>query len=73
MDRLSRLAPEEIVGAVLLALALSLLVLRPGPVGQLFESPFATPAPGGGPARQLVPDKPVPSPVTFVLEDPGAA
>ncbi len=64
MGRLSRLAPEEIAGAVLLALVLLLVAVRPGPVARLFESPFSTPDPGGGPARELVP--PTPSPVTVV-------
>lgn len=63
MGRLSRLSPEEIAGGVLLALVLLLVALRPGPVTQLLESPFSTPAPGGGPARELVP--PTPSPVTL--------
>jgi hypothetical protein len=67
MARLSRLAPEEILGTVLLALALSLLAIRPGAVTHLFEAPFATPAPGGGPARQIVPDTGArPAPVTLL-------
>lgn len=56
MSRLSHLAPEEIAAAILLALALGIAVLRPAALGQLLESPYATPAPGGGPAREIVPE-----------------
>lgn len=69
MVRLSHLAPEEILGTILLVLALTVVALRPGPVTQLFETPFASPAPGGGPARQLVPDAPAPpSPATLLFQ-----
>jgi len=53
--RLSRFAPEEIVGTALLVVVLGLALIRPAPIGELFEAPFATPAPGGGPARVIVP------------------
>lgn len=67
MARLSRLAPEEIIGTVLLVLVLTFLAFRPATVTHLFETPFATPAPGGGPAREIVPDTGArPAPVTLV-------
>lgn len=69
MARLARYAPEEIAGAILLVLALTLVALRPGAVTHLFDTPFATPAPGGGPAREIVPEPSAkPSPVTLVFE-----
>jgi hypothetical protein len=55
VTRLSHLSVEEIAGAVLLVVVLLVALARPGPIAQLFESPYSTPAPGGGPARQLVP------------------
>ncbi len=58
MSRFSHLAPEEIAAGVLLVLVLAFAVFRPGAIPALFESPFATPAPGGGPALQLVPPSP---------------
>jgi hypothetical protein len=63
VTRFEHLAPEEIAGAFLLVVALVFAVLHPGPISQLFESPYSTPAPGGGPARQIVPD-PTASPVS---------
>lgn len=66
MRGLSRLAPEEIAGAVLLILALAVVALRPGSVTQLFESPYASPAPSRGPARLLVPD-PTVAPASRVI------
>lgn len=54
MQRLSRLAPEEIAGTVLLVVVLAFVALRPGAITDLFESPYATPVPGGGPARERV-------------------
>jgi hypothetical protein len=55
MSRLAHLSPEEIAGAFLLVLVLALALIRPAPITRLFDSPYATPAPGGGPARQIVP------------------
>jgi hypothetical protein len=47
--RLSHLAPEEIVGMVLLAVALSFVVLKPGAITDRFVGePYATPDPSGG-------------------------
>jgi len=63
--RLAHLAPEEIAGAALLAFVLALALIRPGPISDLFEPPYATPAPGGGPARLLVPE---PSPATLQFQ-----
>lgn len=54
--RLSRFAPEEIAGIALLLIVLAFAALRPAAITDVFESPYATPAPEGGPARQLVPE-----------------
>ncbi len=68
MDRLSHFAPEEIVGSTLLLVILVFVAIRPAVVTQRFESPFATPAPGGGPARLFVPEsRPIPTPPAFLL------
>jgi hypothetical protein len=69
VDRLSRFAPEEIVGTGLLLIVLLFVAIRPAAVTQRFESsPFATPAPGGGPARQIVPQsRPIASPPALLL------
>jgi len=67
--RFSHLAPEEIVGTALLVLVLAFAAFRPAAITDPFASPFATPAPGGGPARQLVPDgRPAPSPATLLFQ-----
>jgi hypothetical protein len=67
MDRLSHFAPEEIFGTALLLIVLLFVAIRPAAVTRQFESPFATPAPGGGAARQLVPDgRATPSPATVL-------
>lgn len=50
MDRLHELAPEEIAGTVLLVLVILFVGLRPAGVTRVFDSPWSTPAPGGGPA-----------------------
>ncbi len=63
VGRWQHLAPEEIAGMVLLAAVLVLALLRSGPISQLFESPYSTPAPGGGPGRQVVPAAPSPASV----------
>lgn len=69
VGRPSHLAPEEIVGAALLLLLLAFVAVRPLPLKQLFDPPYATPAPGGGPARQLVPDaRPAASPATLLFQ-----
>jgi hypothetical protein len=65
VTRLQHLAPEEIAAGVLLVVVLAFALLRPGPISQLFESPYSTPAPGGGPARQIVPG-PTASPASGV-------
>ncbi len=57
MDRFSDLAPEEIAGAILLVLAIAFVAIRPAAVTRLFESPYATPAPGGGPGRLFFPSE----------------
>jgi hypothetical protein len=65
MGRFSDLAPEEIAGAILLVLAIALVAVRPSAVTRLFESPYATPAPGGGPALQFLrSETPRPSPAS---------
>ena len=47
--RLSHLAPEEIAGALLLAVVLIFVALRPGAVTDRFlGEPYATPHPDGG-------------------------
>ena len=54
---------------MLLALVLAFVAIRPAAITDLFESPFATPAPGGGPARQLVPEtRPAASPATLIFQ-----
>ena len=63
VTRVQHLAPEEIAGAILLVVVLALALVRSGPITELFESPYSTPAPGGGPARQIVPDA-TPSPAS---------
>lgn len=68
MRRLSHLAPEEIIGLVLLAVVLTLAAVRPSAITELLEPPYATPAPGGGPARELVPERPAPSPATLIFQ-----
>jgi hypothetical protein len=74
VKRLSRLAPEEIVGAVMLVAVIGLLLTRPAAVTELFESPFATPVPGGGPAVDLVrPDTPTPVPTINMFPRPTPA
>jgi len=67
VTRFQHLAPEEIAGALLLVIAILVGVMVPGPISQLFESPYSTPAPGGGPARQLV--GPTASPASAVPAD----
>jgi hypothetical protein len=68
VDRLSHFAPEEIVGAGLLLIVLLFVAIRPAAVTQQFESPFATPAPGGGPAQRLVPQgRPASTPPPLLL------
>lgn len=62
MSRFWRLAPEEIVGALLLVLAIAFVAVRPTVITQRFEAPYATPAPEGGPARSLVPAVPTAAP-----------
>ena len=64
MKRLSRAAPEEIAVAVVLVVVLALAALRPASIGRLFESPYATPAPSGGPALDLLRPSPTASPVS---------
>jgi len=59
--RLSHLAPEEIAGAIILAILLAFLSLRPGAITRSFESPYATPAPGGGAGVQFL-REPAPTP-----------
>jgi hypothetical protein len=68
VTRFQHLAPEEIAGALLLVIAIAVAVMIPGPISELFESPYSTPAPGGGPARQIVPG-PTGSPASGVVGD----
>lgn len=65
VGRLSRLAPEEIAAVVLLAVVLGVAALQPAAIGRLFESPYATPAPGGGPALEFLRPSPTPSPASI--------
>jgi hypothetical protein len=68
VDRLSHFAPEEIVGTGLLLIVLLFVAIRPAAVTQQFSSPFATPAPGGGPARLIVPEgRPIATPPALLL------
>ena len=60
VTRFQQLAPEEIAAAILLVVAVAFAIMLPGPISQLFESPYSTPAPGGGPARQIVPPTELP-------------
>jgi hypothetical protein len=64
VTRFEHLAPEEIVATLLLVVVLAFALFRPGPISQLFESPYSTPAPGGGPARQIL--APTASPVSEI-------
>ena len=66
VKRFQHLAPEEIAGAIFLVLAIAIALVRSGPIAQLFEDPYSTPAPGGGPARQIVPA--TPSPASVIVE-----
>ncbi len=66
--RLSHLAPEEIAGLVLLVVVLAFAAARSAAITDLFDSPYATPAPGGGPARELVPERPGASPATLIFQ-----
>lgn len=69
MGRLSHFAPEEIAGLALLVLVLAFAAMRPGAITRVFESPYATPAPGGGPARHLVPETwPVAPPALLIFQ-----
>lgn len=54
VKRLSRLAPEDIAGGVLLVVVLTFTVVRPAAIRELFESPLAAATPDGGPAAQLL-------------------
>ena len=68
MERLAHFAPEEIVGTALLLAVLLFVALRPTAVMQRFDQPFATPAPGGGAARLIVPEaRPIATPEPFLL------
>lgn len=58
MRRLQRFAAEEIVAVVLLVAVIGLAFARADVIAEVFEPPYATPAPEGGPARQLVPNSP---------------
>lgn len=40
----------------LLAIVLAVLAIRPAAVTEMLQTPYATPAPEGGPARLLVPE-----------------
>ena len=64
VTRIQHLAPEEIAGAIFLAVAILVAVMSPGPIAHLFESPYSTPAPGGGPARKII--EPTPSPASLI-------
>jgi hypothetical protein len=72
VSRFSHLAPEEIVGAILLVLVLAFAAARPAAITEVFTSPYATPAPGGGPARELVPAAPTPSPAGALPGEPSS-
>lgn len=54
MSRFAHLSPEEIAGVILLVVVLAFVALRPSAITDAFGGPYATPAPGGGPARELV-------------------
>ena len=54
VTRFQHFAPEEIAAAILLVVVVAFALVLPGPISQLFESPYSTPAPGGGPARLIV-------------------
>lgn len=56
MRRFTHLAPEEIAGIALLVIVLALAAVRPAAITDMLQSPYATPVPEGGPARQLVPE-----------------
>lgn len=56
MRWLSRLAPEEIAAIGLLVIVLAVAAIRPAAITDMLQTPYATPAPEGGPARLLVPE-----------------
>ena len=56
MRWLSRLAVEEIVAIGLLVIVLAVVSIRPTAITEMLQTPYATPAPEGGPARLLVPE-----------------
>jgi hypothetical protein len=54
--RLGRFTPEELLGVALLVIVLAFVAIRPAAITEMLRSPYATPAPEGGPARLLVPE-----------------
>jgi hypothetical protein len=68
--RLAHLAPEEIAGTLLLAVALVLVALRPAALTDRFVGePYATPVPGGGPGLQFLREgEPTPAPTPASLQ-----
>ena len=72
VKRLSRFAPEEIAAAVMLVVVLALVLARPTAIGQLFESPYATPAPGGGAGSDVI-RSPAPVPTIGLFPRPTPA
>lgn len=55
MRRLERFSADELAAAILLVVVIGLALVRADVITEIFEPPYATPAPGGGPARQIVP------------------
>jgi hypothetical protein len=58
MARLGRFSPEELIGLALLVVVLAFAAMRTDVIAEVLQPPYATPAAGGGPARQLVPGTP---------------
>lgn len=56
MRWLARLAPEELAAIGLLLIVLAVVAVRPAAITDMLQTPYATPAAEGGPARQLVPE-----------------
>jgi hypothetical protein len=58
VPRLGRFSLEELIGLALLVVVLAFAAMRRDVIAEVLQPPYATPAPEGGPARQLVPGTP---------------
>ena len=65
--RLRSISPEELVLIPVVVVLALVLLWQPTAITRLFDSPYATPAPGVSPADQILRDRtpaPAPPPVT---------